>query len=55
MDEAVMVALRLSKAGYGRPDEVLDMNCDLVLAAIEYEKFIVDFQSESIEINRVIK
>lgn len=33
------MAFRLAKAGYGKPDDILAMRLDLVLAAIEYESF----------------
>lgn len=47
-----MVALRLSKAGYGRPDEILKMRCDLVIAAIEYERFLSEFEGAVYELNK---
>jgi|HubBroStandDraft_3_1064219.scaffolds.fasta_scaffold127398_3 hypothetical protein len=40
----MLFALRLAKAGYGKPDEILDMNLETVLAAIDYESFLVDYQ-----------
>ena len=51
-DEATLIALRLSKAGYGRPDEILNMQSSLVMDAIEYEGFLHDYEEESIELNR---
>ena len=47
-----MIALRLAKAGYGRPDEILAMRCDLVLAAIEYEQFMDKYEQAVIELNK---
>lgn len=51
-DEASLIALRLSKAGYGRPDDVLNMRSDLVVLAIEYERFQNDYQATYIELNK---
>jgi hypothetical protein len=48
----VVIALKLSKAGYGRPDEVLEMRCDIVLAAAEYEGFLSQYEAEWIELNK---
>lgn len=51
-DEATLIALRLSKSGYGRPDEILAMSTDLVMYALEYEGFIKDYESAFSEINK---
>lgn len=50
----MMVALRLAKAGYagGDPERVLKMRADLVLAALQYESFINDYERAYVEINR---
>jgi hypothetical protein len=47
-----MVALRLSKAGYGRPDEVLKMRTDLVMAAVHYEIFLKEYERAFWEMNK---
>ena len=47
-----MVALRLSKAGYGLPQEILDTPLDLVLGMIAYEKFIQEYEERFIELNK---
>ena len=47
-----MAALRLSKAGYGKVEDILAMRCDLVIAALEYEKFIQDYEMQFMEINK---
>jgi hypothetical protein len=44
--------LRLSKAGYGTPEQVLAMRSDIVLMALDYEKFVSDYESEFIVMNR---
>jgi len=44
--------MRLSKAGYGRVDEILAMPCDLVLTMIEYEQFAAEYEGELIALNR---
>lgn len=50
----MMVALRLAKAGYagGDPERVLKMRADTVIAAIQYEAFINDYERAYIELNR---
>lgn len=47
-----MVALRLSKEGFGRPDEILKMRCDLVLTAFEYSAFLRNYENAVIEMNK---
>lgn len=49
-----MVALRLAKAGYGGgdPERILKMRADLVVAAIQYEAFLIDYERTFLEINR---
>ena len=47
-----MVALKLSKEGYGTPVEILDMKADVVLAAVHYTKFLSDYESAFIGINK---
>lgn len=51
---AKIVALRLSKAGYGRPDEILAMPCDLVVSALNFELFLKQYEAEIYEINKVV-
>ena len=50
----MMIALRLAKAGYagGDPERVLKMRADIVLAAVQYEGFVNDYESAFIELNR---
>jgi len=48
----LLVALRLAKAGYGRPDEILQMPTDMVMSALHYEKFLKDYELIFIEINK---
>ena len=49
-----MIALKLASLGYagGDPEKVLNMRVDFVLAAIQYEKFKVDYDREWLELNR---
>ena len=49
-----MVALRLAKAGYcgGDPERILGMRADLVMAALQYESFIGDYERTYLELNR---
>ena len=47
-----MVALKLSKAGYGRPEEIMAMRADIVKLALEYEAFVRDYEAAFLELNR---
>lgn len=49
-----MVALRLAHEGYGGgdPEKVLRMRADIVLAAIQYEKFRSDYERAYFDLNR---
>jgi hypothetical protein len=51
MDEAQLVALRLSKEGFGSPVDVLAMPTDIVLAALDYSGFISDYEQTSHSLN----
>ncbi len=51
-DDEIVIALKLSRAGYGRPDEILKMPTDIVLAALNYEQFVNEYEAEFIELNR---
>ena len=50
----MMVALRLAKAGYagGDPERVLKMRADVVLAAMQYEAFLNEYERTYVDINR---
>lgn len=48
----MVVALRLSKEGFGRPDEILDMATDVVLAALDYSVFIGDYEQTASVLNQ---
>lgn len=52
MDTAMLVALRLSKEGFGTPEEILAMPTDIVLAALEYSGFASDYEETMMEINK---
>ena len=47
-----MIALRLSKAGYGTPSQILSERADLVMSMIEYEGFLADYEKEMFQLNR---
>jgi hypothetical protein len=49
----VAVAVRLASAGYGAgdPEKVLAMRVDMVLAAMQYEKFKQDYERRWVELN----
>lgn len=46
------MALRLSKEGFGTPEEILNSSLDLVLAEVEYIKFLKDYEKEFYYLNR---
>lgn len=52
MDSGLLMALRLSKEGFGTLEEILAMPADLVLAAWEYVGFLGDYEETAMEINR---
>ncbi len=52
MDEALLVALRLAKDGFGTAAEILETPAPLVLAMLNYSSFLVDYQETYAEINR---
>jgi hypothetical protein len=47
-------SLRLARAGYGGgdPEKIMAMRVDLVLAALEYEGFVSNYERTWVEINR---
>ena len=47
-----MAALKLSKAGYGKPQDILDAPLDLVIGMIAYEKFSSEYEARFYEINK---
>jgi hypothetical protein len=51
-DEELLVAIKLSKAGYGRPQEILDMPLNVVLGIVQYERFIPEYEEAFIEMNK---
>ncbi|MGO8695999.1 MAG: hypothetical protein ACLQMF_20235 [Rectinemataceae bacterium] len=50
----MMIALRLAKAGYygGDPERALEARVDHVLAAIEFERFVADYELVNYELNK---
>ena len=53
-DRELVIALRLAKAGYagGDLEKILEMKVSSVLAMLQYEKFVDDYQNAYIELNR---
>jgi len=45
------MALKLSKAGYGTPEEILNMRADIVIHALVYEGFCFDYNQAFIYMN----
>lgn len=50
----MVVALRLARQGYGGgdPERVLQMRADMVIAANQYEGFLIDLDLTFVELNR---
>lgn len=45
VDEALAICLKLCKAGYGSPMEIMSWPSEVVLSAIEYESFSIDLEA----------
>lgn len=54
MDEALGIALRLAREGFGGGDPrvILKMPSSMVVTAAHYENFLADFEAAYVEINR---
>ena len=55
MNRSLLVALRLSKEGFGTPTQILRMPVSVVLGALNYSQFIVDYQNAYTELNKQTK
>ena len=53
--EDIVIALRLSKEGFGTPEDILKSSSDLVLAEVEYIKFCKDYEEVFYELNKEAK
>jgi hypothetical protein len=52
MESEMLIALRLSKDGFGTPQQILEMRSDIVLSALEYTAFLGDYEDTMIELNK---
>jgi hypothetical protein len=52
MDPALLTAIRLSREGFGTPQEILHMPADVVLAALEFVTFQDEYEATVRELNR---
>lgn len=52
MDGAMMTALSLAEKWHCSPQTVLDTPADLVLAALEYQQFMNEYQETTTELNK---
>lgn len=52
MDNALFIALRLSKEGFGSVESILDRRLDVVLATLEYSTFLAEYEETAIELNK---
>lgn len=48
------MALKLARQGYGGgdPRNVLEMPTDIVITALQYENYLVDYESAYMELNK---
>lgn len=46
------MAIKLSKAGYGKVDDILCAGLDTVLGIVEYERFTAEYEEAFIELNK---
>ena len=53
-EEAIVVALRVAKAGYygGDLEKILKAEADLVLKALHYSNFCTEYEEEYMELNK---
>lgn len=51
-DDCVLLSIKLSKLGYGKPQEILDMPLETVLGIVIYENFVSEYEERFIEINK---
>lgn len=52
MDTALLMAVRLSKEGYGSPQQILESPVRHVIAMLTYSNALSDAQETASEINR---
>ena len=52
MSPSLLVALRLSKEGFGTPTQILAMPVEVVLGALEFSKFAADYEAAYLELNK---
>jgi hypothetical protein len=48
----MLIALRLSRAGYGTPVEILQWPVTKAMDTLEYENFVQDYEQAVSEMNR---
>lgn len=47
----MLTAVKLSRSGYGSPEEILNMRSDTVMMMLQYEKFRSDFERAYYKMN----
>ena len=50
--EPWLIALRLSKAGFGFPEDIREWDAQKTLQALNYLQFVDDYESTYIELNK---
>lgn len=53
LDDGLMIALKLARAGYGGGDpmRIMEWPADIVVAALQYEKFRGDYEQAYLNLN----
>lgn len=52
MEPALLIAVRLSKEGFGPPQQILESPARIVLAMLTYSNFLTDAQETATELNK---
>lgn len=52
MSPELLIPIRLSKEGYGTPDQIRQMPTDLVMATVRFSGFLADYEATYIELNK---
>jgi hypothetical protein len=52
MDQELLIPVRLSKEGFGTPEQIAAMRTDLVVAALTYSNFSAEYEETVTELNR---
>lgn len=51
-DEALLIAARLAKSGYGTVEQIMESDVRAVMAMVHYEAFVSDYEEEFLHLNK---